>query len=35
MVVAMVYMSIWGYTHGNVDKIFRATDQGGNVCGDP
>ena len=35
MVAAMVYMSIYGYTNGNLSKPFRATDMNGNVCGDP
>jgi hypothetical protein len=35
MVAAMVYMSVYGYTNGNLAKPFRATDMNGNVCGDP
>ncbi len=35
MLVAMGYMSIYGYTNGNLSKPFRATDMSGNVCGDP
>ena len=31
----MVYMSIYGYTNGNLSTPFRATDMNGNVCGDP
>jgi hypothetical protein len=35
MVAAMVYMSIYGYTNGNLSKPYRATDSSGNVCGEP
>jgi hypothetical protein len=31
----MVYMSIYGYTNGNLSIPFRATDMYGNVCGAP
>lgn len=29
----MGYCAIQGYAYGNVDKIWRATDSNGNVCG--
>ena len=35
MIVAMVYMSIYGYTNGNLSKPYRATDSNGIICGDP
>lgn len=35
MLIAMVYMSAYGYANGNLSKPFRATDSSGNVCGDP
>lgn len=35
MIVAMVYMSIYGYTNGDLNKPYRATDSNGIVCGDP
>jgi hypothetical protein len=30
----MAYCAIQGYASGNVDKLWRATDSSGNVCGD-
>jgi hypothetical protein len=35
MCCAMVYMSAYGYTNGNLARVFRATDMNGIVCGEP
>lgn len=32
-VIAMFYCGIQGWANGNPDKIYRATDTYGNVCG--
>ena len=35
MIGAMGYMSIYGYTNGNLSRPYRATDSSGNACGEP